>query len=98
MVFVMFVSLYTSSAFLNVLGVEDYGIMNVVAGFVSMFIFIKASLSNATQRFYNYEKGLHGDSAISEVYSASVTIQVVIGLIVVLLLETFGLLYLYRKT
>lgn len=97
MIFVMFVSLYTSSAFLNVLGVEDYGIMNVVAGFVSMFTFIKASLSNATQRFYNYEMGLHGESAISEVYSVSIIIQFVIGLVVVLLLETVGLWYLYSK-
>ena len=43
MVFVTVVSLYTSRVFLNVLGVEDFGIMNVVAGFVSMFAFIKAS-------------------------------------------------------
>ena len=97
MIFVMLVSLYTSRVFINVMGVEDYGIMNVVAGFVSMFAFIKASLSNATQRFYNYEMGANGEQAISDVYSASLIIQSVIGLIVLLLLETVGLWYLYNK-
>lgn len=57
MVFVLFVSLYTSRVFLNVLGVEDYGISNVVAGFVSMFSFLNTSLANAIQRFYNAELG-----------------------------------------
>lgn len=97
MVFVTVVSLYTSRVFLNVLGVEDYGIMNVVAGFVSMFAFIKASLSNATQRFYNYEMGANGESSISLVYTASINIQLIIGTIIVILLETVGLWYLYNK-
>lgn len=97
MVFVLVVTLYTSRVFLNVLGVEDYGIMNVVAGFVSMFAFIKASLSNATQRFYNYEMGANGEQAVSDVYTTSIIIQLVIGIIVVILLETVGLWYLYHK-
>ena len=91
MVFVMLVSLYTSRVFLEVLGVEDYGIINVVAGFVSMFAFIKTSLSNATQRFYNYEMGANGEQSVSYVYSTSLVIQIGIGLVVVILLETFGL-------
>ena len=97
MVFVMLVSLYTSRVFLEVLGVEDYGIMNVVAGFVSMFSFIKTSLSNATQRFYNYEMGANGEQSVSYVYSTSLVIQIGIGVVVVILLETFGLWYLNNK-
>ena len=93
----MLVSLYTSRVFLDVLGVEDYGIMNVVAGFVSMFAFIKTSLSNATQRFYNYEMGANGERSVSYVYSTSLVIQIGIGLAVVILLESFGLWYLKHK-
>ena len=97
MFFVMVVSLYTSRVFLRVLGIEDYGISNVVSGFVSMFAFIKASLSNATQRFYNYEIGANGPQAVTNVYSTSLVIQLIIGVIIICVLETIGLWFLYNK-
>lgn len=97
MVFVLFVSLYTSRVFLNVLGVEDYGISNVVAGFVSMFSFLNTSLANAIQRFYNAELGKNGKDGITKVYNTSLVIQCIITLCVVALLESVGLWYLYEK-
>ena len=60
MLFVLLVTLYTSRVILNELGVIDYGIYNVIAGFVSMFTFLNSSLSNAIQRFYNYEGTTNG--------------------------------------
>lgn len=97
MVFVLFVSLYTSRVFLNVLGVEDYGISNVVAGFVSMFSFLNTSLANAIQRFYNAELGKNGSIGITKVYNTSLVIQGIIAFLVVALLESVGLWYLYEK-
>lgn len=97
MVFVLFVSLYTSRVFLNVLGVVDYGISNVVAGFVSMFSFLNTSLANAIQRFYNAELGKNGKEGITRVYNTSLIIQSAIALGVIILLETVGLWYLYEK-
>lgn len=97
MVFVLFVSLYTSRVFLNVLGVEDYGISNVVAGFVSMFSFLNISLANAIQRFYNAELGKNGSKDITKVYNTSLVIQGIIAFLVVALLESVGLWYLYEK-
>ena len=55
MLFTMGVSLYTSRVVLNTLGVEDFGIYNVVGGVVVMFSFLNSSLATATQRFLNYE-------------------------------------------
>ena len=57
MLLVMGVTLYTSRIILNTLGVEDYGIYNVVGGLASSFVFFSSSLSNATQRFLNVELG-----------------------------------------
>ena len=57
MLFTMGVSLYTSRVVLNTLGVEDFGIYNVVGGVVVMFSFLNSSLATATQRFLNYEMG-----------------------------------------
>ena len=47
----MGVSLYTSRVILHALGVEDYGVYNVVGGVVGMFGFINGSMSGATARF-----------------------------------------------
>ena len=55
MVIVVCITLYTSRVILSVLGVTDYGIYNVVAGFVSMFAFLNNAMTTGVQRFYNYE-------------------------------------------
>ena len=55
MIFVLLVSLYSTRVILNVLGVEDFGVYNVVGGFVSLFFFINSTMSNSVQRYYNFE-------------------------------------------
>ena len=55
MLFSMLVSLYTSRIVLQALGVEDYGIYNVVGGVVGMLGFLNASMSGATSRFLTFE-------------------------------------------
>lgn len=97
MVIVLLVSLYTSRVFLNVLGVVDYGISNVVAGFVSMFSFFNISLSNGIQRFYNSEMGRNGEASITQVFNTALIIQCSIAAIVFILLETIGMWYIYEK-
>lgn len=97
MVIVLFVSLYTSRAFLHALGVVDYGINNVVSGFVAMFSFLNTALSNGTQRFYNAEMQKNGPDGVTRVYNASLIIQGGIALIILILLETVGLWYFYEK-
>lgn len=57
MLFGMLVSLYTSRVVLQALGVEDYGIYNVVGGFVAMFSMISSSLSSSVSRFLTFELG-----------------------------------------
>ncbi|MDY3843391.1 MAG: hypothetical protein SO011_10285, partial [Prevotella sp.] len=57
MVVVLAITLFTTRVILRVLGVVDYGVYNVVCGFVSMFVFLNTSMSNGIQRFFNYEFG-----------------------------------------
>lgn len=97
MVFVMIVSLYSSRVFLDALGVEDFGINNVVCGFVSMFGFFNTSLANAIQRFYNSEMSISGKRGVINVYNTSLLIQLLIAILVVVLLETVGLWYVNNK-
>jgi len=51
MLLIMGVTLYTSRVVLQVLGVEDFGIYNVVGGVVSIMAFFISSLSNVSQRY-----------------------------------------------
>lgn len=76
MLFMMVVSLYTSRVILNALGVEDFGIYNVVGGVVVMFTVISGSLSAAISRFITYELAKGGQSKLNKIFSASVTIHV----------------------
>lgn len=91
------VALYTSRVILQSLGVEDFGIYNVVAGFVAMFAFLNTSMNNATQRFYNYEYGRNGISGAKTVYNCALIIQFILAFIVLLLLETLGLWYINNR-
>ena len=54
----MGVSLYTSRVVLKTLGVEDFGIYNIVGGVVVLFSFLNTAMTSATQRFLNFELGL----------------------------------------
>lgn len=97
MAFALIVSLYTSRVVINTLGVVDYGINNVVAGFVSMFVFLNASLTASIQRFYNYENGKHGRIGVIRVYKVAIVVQTLLAILVLILVETFGLWYLNNK-
>ena len=97
MILVLVVSLYTTRVVLNALGVVDYGINNVVAGFVSMFAFLNTSMSNGIQRFYNFKLGSEGEEAFTKVYNMAMLIQLLLAAIVLILLETVGLWYLNNK-
>ena len=97
MLIVLALSLYTTRVVLNVLGIVDYGIYNVVCGFVSMFAFLNNSLANGTQRFYNFKLGKNKRDEVSLVFSSSMLIQIVLAIILLLLLESFGFWYTNNK-
>lgn len=97
MLFMMVVSLYTSRVILNALGVEDFGIYNVVGGVVAMFSVISGSLSAAISRFITYELGKGDQSKLNRIFSASVTIQLLLSLIIVVLIESVGVWFLNTK-
>ena len=97
MLLLMVVSLYTSRVVLNALGVEDFGIYNVVGGVVAMFSVISGSLSAAISRFITFELG-RGDSAgLKKTFSAAVTIQLILSLVIVVLIDTVGVWFLNAK-
>lgn len=97
MAIVMAINLYVTRVVLDVLGVSDYGVYNVVCGFVSMFGFLNTSMANGIQRFYNFELGKNGEDAVAKVYNTALIIQFVLAVGIVILTETIGLWYVNSK-
>lgn len=86
----MLVALYTSRKILEALGVEDFGIFNVVGGIISMMSFINGSMSVATQRYLTYELGKGTEGQFNKVFNIAVYIHAIIAVIVLIAAETVG--------
>lgn len=97
MILVMAVTLYTTRIVLKNLGVEDYGIYNIVAGVVSMFAFLNSSMAGATQRFLSFELGINDEERVHTVFCQSVIIHMLIALTILILSETIGLWFVFNK-
>lgn len=97
MLFSMLVSLYTSRLVLNILGVEDFGINNVVGGIVGMLSFLNASMSGATSRFLTFELGREDKEQLKDTFSSALIIHIGIALAVFLIAETAGVYFLEHK-
>lgn len=97
MLVLMFVSLYTSRVVLNALGIEDFGINNVVAGFVSILAFFTSSLSNASQRYISIGLGNNDIAGTIIAFRQSHTLMLIFSCVVIVLGETIGLWFVHNK-
>lgn len=94
MLFALGVSLFTSRVILQVLGIEDRGIYEIVGGVVGLFGFLNASLAGATSRFLTFELGKGNGEKLKETFAAALNIHIFIAFIVFVLAETAGLWFL----
>jgi O-antigen/teichoic acid export membrane protein len=97
MLLIMGVSLYTSRIVLDTLGIEDYGIYNIVGGVVTMFAFLNGAMVAASQRFISFELGKGDLVRLKKVFCTSVSIHICIALIILIIAETVGLWFLNTK-
>ena len=96
MMLIMLVSLYTSRVILKTLGIENFGIYNIVGGIVVLFSFINNAMVSSTQRYLNYELGRQNLDEAKKIFSASLTIHFIIAGIIIFLSETIGLWFLNK--
>lgn len=97
MLFIMFVTFFTSRVILHNLGIIDYGIQNVVGGLATMFVFFRSALANVTQRCLSIELGKNNIDGARLVFQQHQTIYIIIAIIVVICSETIGLWLLYNN-
>ena len=96
--FILFaVNFYTTRVLLNALGTDDYGLYNVIAGFVAMLGFMNQSMTNSIQRFINFHMGKGDEEGLLKYFKASLTAQLLLGIFILLLFETLGLWFLNAK-
>lgn len=97
MLFTMAVSLFTSRVILNTLGVEDYGIYNVVGGIVTMFSVLSGSLSASISRFITFELGKGNFERLKTIFSTGVNIQIGMSVLIIAITEVVGIWFLNTK-
>lgn len=90
----MIIALYSSRIILNALGVEDFGLYNVVAGVVAVLTFLRTSLTTSTQRFLSFALGTGDDDRLKKLFNTCLYTHILIGIIIFILAETIGLWFL----
>ena len=93
----MAVSLFTSRVILNTLGVEDYGIYNVVGGIVTMFSVLSGSLSASISRFITFELGKGDFKRLKTIFSTGVNVQIGLSVLIIAIAEVVGIWFLNTK-
>ena len=97
MILLMAISLYTSRVVLATLGIEDYGIYNVVGGFIGLLAFLNGAMSGSTQRFITVELGRGSTESLQKVFSSCVIAHSMIAMLVFVIAETIGLWFVIEK-
>lgn len=93
MIVVTLVSLYTVRLTLMVLGLEDYGVFNVVAGVVNFTGVITIAMVQATQRFLSYDLGQSNILQFRKTYSMMLNIFLLVSLAITVIFEIIGPFY-----
>lgn len=96
-IIIMGITLYTSRVILSVLGVDDYGIYNVVGGVVAMLSFLSGAMVQASQRYLSFAQGEGNIDNQKKVFSTSILIHATIAIVVLIIMETIGLWYVNTK-
>lgn len=95
LILVFAVTLYTSRVVLDKLGVEDYGLYNVVISVIGLLSFLNGTLSSGTSRFITFELGKKNEEKLKKTFGTALFTHIVLAGIVVLLGETLGLWYFF---
>jgi O-antigen/teichoic acid export membrane protein len=94
MVVTLIITLFTSRIVLKSLGFDDFGLYNVIGGVVTLFAFLRSSMSSSTQRFLAYEMGSSTADNLRHVFCVCLTTHILLALILFALAETIGLWFL----
>ena len=96
-IIILIITLYSSRVLLSTLGVDDYGLYNLVGGVVGLFASLKGLFAFAVQRFLSFAKGKSNIEKERDVFTVSFYLHIGIALIFALVVECFGLWFIANK-
>ncbi|MCQ2107992.1 MAG: hypothetical protein MJZ05_04425 [Fibrobacter sp.] len=96
-IIVMFVALFISRVLLKNLGVEDFGVYNVVGSIVVLFSFFNTTMTASSQRFITFELGKGNIKKANDVFCSAIAVQLVLAVVVIIAVEIVGLWFLNNK-
>ena len=97
MLLVIGVGLYTSRIVLDILGIENFGIYNVVGAIVILFSFFQNALTNATYRYFAYDLGTNNILHLKRTFSMAINVHAILAIALFFISETVGLYFLNTK-
>jgi O-antigen/teichoic acid export membrane protein len=97
MLFTMGLAFFATRSLLDVLGASDFGLVNVIAGVVSLFSFLSGSMNAATSRFFSFELGRKDDEKLAQTFSMMCVVFAAIVLAIVILSEIVGIWVIEHK-
>ena len=96
MAITMFISFFTTRITLEVLGVEDYGLNNLVSSVVALFSFLNGSMGTAVQRFYSVEIGRNEEEKLGRVFGSGLALHGIVAIVTALMMEIFAILFIHE--
>ena len=97
MIALIVLSIYSSRVLLKQLGVEDFGLYNLVGSVIGLFVSVRMLFASSTQRFLNVEMGKGNATELNHVFSLSVLVNIMISVIFAVLVEVVGVWFIYNK-
>lgn len=97
LILTMVVGLYTARVVLRTLGVSDYGLYEVVGGFISLFTIVNTVLASGTSRFITIAIGKGDLDELKMTFSTSFWLHIAFAIIFVVIIESFGLWFFFEK-
>ena len=91
------ISFYSTRLILANLGIDNYGIYNVIGGFISMFYMITSNMTQAIGRFLTFELGAGDEKKLQQTFSTSINILLLLSVIIVFIAETIGIWFVNNK-
>lgn len=92
----MLITFFTTRITLEILGVDDYGLNNVVASVVSMLGFLNGSMGSAVQRFFSVEIGKNNQVNLARVFGTGLYLHTIVAVITFIFAELFAIFFLSK--
>ena len=90
MLLIMAIQFFTVREILKYLGIEDYGIYNVVCGVTNIFTFLTHTMTSASQRFLAYDLGRRDVVQLKKTFDTLLALFAVCGCLGVVILGFVG--------